>query len=69
MHMGRGKPRAEKRRITGAYSIDTGTAAIVADPSRDGGFTLEVNNVPSSYGSPARPRCWSTTTFAGSPSS
>ena len=55
MHMGRGKPRAEKRHITGTYSIDTGTAAIVADPSRDGGYTLEVNNVPSSYVVPGAP--------------
>ncbi|MCG7278481.1 fused MFS/spermidine synthase [Corynebacterium imitans] len=47
--MSRGKPRAPKRRIEGDYPIATGTAAIVADPARDGGFTLEVNRVPSSY--------------------
>lgn len=45
----RRKPRAPKRAIAGTYPIDTGTAAVVADPSRDGGYTIEVNNVPSSY--------------------
>lgn len=43
------KPRAPKRTISGTYPIDTGTAAIVPDPLRDGAFTLEVNRVPSSY--------------------
>lgn len=43
------KPRSPKKRIAGVYSIDTGTAQFVPDPLRDGGFTLEVNNVPSSY--------------------
>ena len=53
--MSRGKPRAPKKRIEGTYPIDTGTAAIVADPARDGGFTLEVNHVPSSYVVPGAP--------------
>lgn len=39
----------------GEYRIDTGTARIVADPLRDGGFTLEINNVPSSYVVPGAP--------------
>ncbi|WP_291314843.1 spermidine synthase [Corynebacterium sp. UBA2622] len=43
------KPRHGKKRIEGEYPIDTGTARIIADPLRDGGYTLEVNNVPSSY--------------------
>ncbi|AWB83760.1 spermidine synthase [Corynebacterium liangguodongii] len=43
------KPRAPKKRIAGTYRIDTGTARIIEDPLRDGGYTLEVNNVPSSY--------------------
>lgn len=43
------KPRAPKRVIAGTYPIDTGQAAIVPDPLRDGAFTLEVNRVPSSY--------------------
>ena len=47
--MSRGKPRAPKKRIEGTYPIATGTAAILADPARDGGYTLEVNRVPSSY--------------------
>ena len=34
----RRKPRAPKRRIEGTYAIDTGHAAIVADPLRDGGY-------------------------------
>ena len=46
---GRRKPRAPKRMIAGDYPIDTGIATIVADPARDGGYTIEVNNVPSSY--------------------
>ena len=29
--------------------MDSGTAAISADPARDGAFTLELNQVPSSY--------------------
>lgn len=45
----RRKPRAIKKRITGTYPIDTGTATVIADPERDGGYILEVNNVPSSY--------------------
>lgn len=48
-HDRRRKPRAPKRAIEGTYPIDTGTASIVADPSRDGGYIIEVNNVPSSY--------------------
>lgn len=51
----RRKPRAPKRRIEGTYAIDTGHAAIVADPLRDGGYVLEVNNVPSSYVVPGAP--------------
>ena len=47
--MAKNKPRAPKKRIAGSYPIETGTARILADPLRDGGFTLEVNNVPSSY--------------------
>ncbi|QDR78519.1 hypothetical protein E3227_11025 [Corynebacterium sanguinis] len=43
------KPRMPKKRIEGTYPIDTGTASIIEDPLRDGGFTLEVNDVPSSY--------------------
>ena len=43
------KPRMPKKRIEGTYPIDTGTASIIDDPLRDGGFTLEVNDVPSSY--------------------
>ncbi|MEH0148023.1 fused MFS/spermidine synthase [Corynebacterium sp. Q4381] len=43
------KPRAPKRVIAGTYPINTGTAAILPDPLRDGAFTLEVNRVPSSY--------------------
>ena len=43
------KPRAPKKRIAGTYRIDTGTARISEDPLRDGGYTLEVNDVPSSY--------------------
>lgn len=43
------KPRTPKKRIEGTYPIDSGSARIVADPDRDGGYTLEVNNVPSSY--------------------
>lgn len=49
------KPRAPKRSIEGSYPIDTGTAAIVADPNRDGAFVLEVNRVPSSYVVPGAP--------------
>lgn len=49
------KPRAEKTRIAGTYPIDTGEARIVADPERDGGYTLEVNRVPSSYVVPGAP--------------
>ena len=49
------KPRAPKRRIEGTYPIDTGTAAIVADPARDGAYILEVNRVPSSYVVPGAP--------------
>lgn len=49
------KPRAPKRVIAGAYPIDTGHARIVPDPERDGGYTLEVNNVPSSYVVPGAP--------------
>lgn len=49
------KPRAPKKRIEGTYSIDTGTAAIVVDPDRDGAFVLEVNRVPSSYVVPGAP--------------
>ncbi|MDY5785095.1 fused MFS/spermidine synthase [Corynebacterium sp.] len=49
------KPRHLKPRIEGAYPIDTGTARVVADPLRDGAFTLEVNNVPSSYVVPGAP--------------
>lgn len=45
---GKRKPRAEKFRPEGTYPIDTGTAAIIPDQTRDGGFTLEVNGVPSS---------------------
>ena len=51
----RRKPRSPKRRITGTYPIDTGHAAIVADPARDGGYILEVNRVPSSYVVPGAP--------------
>ena len=51
----RRKPRARKRRITGTYPIDTGEAAIIADPERDGGYILEVNRVPSSYVVPGAP--------------
>lgn len=43
------KPRAPKKRTAGTYRIDTGTARISEDPLRDGGYTLEVNDVPSSY--------------------
>ncbi|WP_257181376.1 spermidine synthase [Corynebacterium cystitidis] len=42
------KPRRVKKRITGEYPIDTGTARIVADPARDGSYVLELNDVPSS---------------------
>ena len=52
--MGR-KPRAPKHRIEGVYPIDTGEAAIVADPARDGAYVLEVNRVPSSYVVPGAP--------------
>lgn len=52
--MGR-KPRTPKRRVEGFYPIDTGEAAIVADPARDGGYVLEVNRVPSSYVVPGAP--------------
>lgn len=47
--MARNKPRAPKRRIAGTYSVDSGTAEFIPDPARDGGYTLEVNRVPSSY--------------------
>lgn len=46
--MGKGKPRAEKHRITGEYEISTGTARVRTDPDRDGAYLLEINNVPSS---------------------
>ncbi|MCP1387423.1 fused MFS/spermidine synthase [Corynebacterium sp. TA-R-1] len=49
------KPRAPKKTIVGTYPIDTGEAAIVADPERDGGYVLEVNRVPSSYVVPGAP--------------
>lgn len=55
MNSSRRKPRAPKRRITGTYPIASGHAAIIADPERDGGYTLEVNNVPSSYVVPGAP--------------
>lgn len=51
----RRKPRATKKRITGTYPIDTGSAAVIPDPDRDGGYILEVNNVPSSYVVPGAP--------------
>ncbi|GAB3939511.1 spermidine synthase [Corynebacterium tapiri] len=47
--MGKGKPRAPRREITGTFPITTGTARISADTERDGGYLLEINNVPSSY--------------------
>lgn len=53
--MAKDKPRVPKQRIAGNYPIETGTARIVADPLRDGGYTLEVNNVPSSYVVPGAP--------------
>lgn len=46
--MGKGKPRAEKRRIEGEYDISTGTARVISDPERDGAYILEINKVPSS---------------------
>ena len=49
------KPRSAKKRIAGTYPIDTGEAAIVADPQRDGAYILEVNRVPSSYVVPGAP--------------
>lgn len=49
------KPRAPKKRIEGTYPIDTGHAAIVPDPLRDGAYVLEVNGVPSSYVVPGAP--------------
>lgn len=49
------KPRAPKRDIAGTYPIDTGEAAIVPDPLRDGAYVLEVNRVPSSYVVPGAP--------------
>lgn len=55
MNSPRRKPRSPKRRITGTYPIASGTAAIVADPDRDGAYILEVNNVPSSYVVPGAP--------------
>lgn len=45
----RRKPRTEKKIITGTFPVDTGTATIIADELRDGGYTLELNRVPSSY--------------------
>ena len=47
--MARGKPRSPKKRIAGAYTVDTGTVEIIADPLRDGAFVVELNRVPSSY--------------------
>ena len=55
MHTPPRKPRSTKSRISGTYPIDTGQATIVADPMRDGAYTLEVNKVPSSYVVPGAP--------------
>lgn len=46
--MGKGKPRAQKRRIEGEYEISTGMARVLPDPERDGAYILEINKVPSS---------------------
>ncbi|WJY67739.1 spermidine synthase [Corynebacterium auris] len=43
------KPRHPRKRIEGTYPTSTGTARIVADPARDGAYTLEVNDVPGSH--------------------
>ncbi|MCO6394118.1 MULTISPECIES: spermidine synthase [Corynebacterium] len=45
----RRKPRTPKKSITGTFPVDTGRATIIADKLRDGGYTLELNRVPSSY--------------------
>ena len=37
----RRKPRTPKKSITGTFPVDTGTATIIADKLRDGGYTLE----------------------------
>ncbi len=55
MHTPPRKPRATKSCISGTYPIDTGHATIIADPMRDGGYILEVNQVPSSYVVPGAP--------------
>lgn len=45
----RRKPRTPKKNITGTFPVDTGRATIIADKLRDGGYTIELNRVPSSY--------------------
>lgn len=49
MASARRKPRAPKHKIAGSYDISTGTAALFPDADRDGGYLLEINNLPSSY--------------------